>query len=313
MIVLCLTSCRRMDLYVATSSVFLKIDTDRSSGIPEGYIASGNRYVDLSADTLIQDKLNGPEIGAYYVCLYDVDSHVRVMETFVPYEGGFLDVPSGTYDIIVYSAGSDITVIRNTESRGNTLATTTEYATGAALHVPEPGQIFSTGIESVFIPLHSDSDTTHVVNITTTKVLESYYVSIPVSGGIDRIYDVEMHVSGQLQGRYLWDRRTYEQPCQIQLKPILDVEKGMIHAVFNTFGRYTREITDVNLAVIVTNSDGVRFQWIYNITEEFDSPDNTDHLLLMEEGIIIPDTSDGGGFSPDVNDWDENEHYIPIT
>lgn len=302
---MCLSSCRRIELHVATSSVYLQIETDRSTSLN----LSG---VDFDSFPSLKEKVYGPSIDIYHVCLYNED-HEIVTDTYLPEKGGFLEVPAGTYDIILYSAGSDVTLVKGHGARAEVLACTSVDVRGSQALISEPEHIFAASMTGVEIPVYSDADQMHVINARTSKVLHSYTMEVTDVDGIERLSDVDMYVSGQLQGRYLWDRRPLEKQCQLHVKPVVDVENRRIYTVFNTFGRYAQGESDVKVNLVVTDNNGRKHQWVFDVTDIVDSPDNDDNEIIMDNGIVIPDTSAGGGFIPDVNDWDDDVTHVPIS
>ena len=66
------------------------------------------------------------------------------------------------------------------------------------------------------------------------------------------------------------------------------------------------------LNVLVTGTDGGHYQWIYDVTDQFDNPDNINHALIIDEDIIIPEKSEDG-FRPEVQDWNTEIIYVPLS
>jgi hypothetical protein len=80
--------------------------------------------------------------------------------------------------------------------------------------------------------------------------------------------------------------------------------------VFNTFGKFPGAHNDVYLNVLVTDIQGGRHQWVYDVTDQFDDPDNHTHQIIIDDPIKIPD--DEGGFTHDVTDWKDEVIYVPL-
>ena len=68
--------------------------------------------------------------------------------------------------------------------------------------------------------------------------------------------------------------------------------------------------SDVYINVLVTDMKGSRYQWIYDVTDQFDNPDNVTHEIIIEDPIVIPEGGDG--FTHDVNQWDGEVIYVPL-
>jgi hypothetical protein len=86
-------------------------------------------------------------------------------------------------------------------------------------------------------------------------------------------------------------------------------------AVFNTFGK----IPDAESRLVVTLSiltrDGQTHQKEIDLTPIFQTEDARErHWLLIDQEweIPAPVVSGGGGFAPDVEDWEDVEDVIPI-
>jgi hypothetical protein len=83
--------------------------------------------------------------------------------------------------------------------------------------------------------------------------------------------------------------------------------------VFNTFGKLPEFQGDAILQVEVSTAGG-RYRWQYDVTEQWDNPDNTGHLIIVTEHVDIPEpgTQEDTGFSPGVKPWEGEVIEIPI-
>lgn len=63
----------------------------------------------------------------------------------------------------------------------------------------------------------------------------------------------------------------------------------------------------------VTDVDGNRYQWTFDVTDQFDNPENIQHEIIIDESIVVPDEGSNGGFVPTVTDWDGEIVEIPLT
>ena len=84
--------------------------------------------------------------------------------------------------------------------------------------------------------------------------------------------------------------------------------------MFNTFGKLPGEENKIFLDITVTDSGGGQYRYIYDVTEQFDDPENTDHKLVVDGGgVDIPESSQGGGgFSPSVDEWEREDIDVPL-
>ena len=304
---MCIASCKRIELHTATSSVYLEIQTDRTAPI------NVHGSIDILNDPALYEKTFGPSIDVYRVCLFDRLTHRMVVEEFVPKDGGFLNVPTGTYDMIMYNSGSEVTYVQQGASRATAYATTANVSRNTEHLMAEPEHIFVACIDGLEVQRYAESDGLHVINITTSKILDTYTLEMNRIENMERIMNAEVRITGQLTKKYLWTRTSPDESASLSVKPVIDRENGRIYAVFNTFGRNTYHHTGkVNAVLIVTDNKERMHQWKIDVTDQMYGPDSTNEIII-EDRITIPDTDDGGGFTPEVNDWDEDVTYVPIT
>ena len=304
---ICFASCKRMELHRATSSVYLDIvtDSDPSLPLPEG--------VDISSSPKLYEKAYGPEVEMYRVCIYDLENHKFAGEDYLPPEGGFLSLPSGIYDMIIYNAGSDVTILEDEQMRSGTYVYTNSSQGDEGLLIPEPDHMFVAVIPEVKIPVYSDADTIRTMTVKTSRIAETYYLEFQNMVGLEKVVSAEVWVSGQVPGKYVWDNRTKDLTGSVSFDPIIDEDKGRIYALFNTFGRNQYRYTEVFVILTITDHNGRQFRWKVDVSEILDNPDNTRNEILIENEIVIPDTDDGGGMTPGVDDWDEDVTVVPIS
>ena len=307
MVAICFASCRRVDLHTATSSVYIGIETDTTPRltVPE--------YFDVDSSPEMYARVYGPEIPIYRVCVYDTETKDFVAEDFLPAEGGFLNIPPGTYDMIIYSSGSSVTYVDDDYSRWHIYAGTNAEETSSGLMIPEPEHIFTALLEEVEIPIYSTSSSIREMKVKTSKVLESYSIQFTDIADIERVETAEIRISSQVPGRYLWGERTKDLSGSVRFNPVVDKENGRIYAVFNTFGRNTYRQNKVLATLVVVDVNGRIHQWTADITDWIESFDNVRKEIIIDNEIKVPDTTDGGGLNPDVDDWDDNEIYVPIS
>ena len=303
---ICCASCKRIELQRATSSVYLRIITDPEPALPEP------EGLDFNSSYELYSRAYQPNIEVYRICLYDIETHQFAGEDFLPAEGGFLNVASGVYDMVVYSAGSSVTILSNEEGRSKAYAYTNAAQGEDGLTIPEPEHMFVAAIPEVKIPIYSAKEEIKTIEINTTRIAQTYYLEFKNVVGLERVVKVEVRVSGQVPGRYIWDNRFEDLTGDVYFTPILDKEGGRIYALFNTFGRNEYRHTDVNVILTVLDRNGRSFRWKVDVTDRFDDPDNTRNEILIDSEIYIPDTDDGDGMVPDVEDWDDETTHVPI-
>jgi hypothetical protein len=214
--------------------------------------------------------------------------------------------------MIMYSTGSDVTYVQLGASRATTYAATATVSRNTGSLMAEPEHIFVACVEDLNVPRYSEADGLHIINITTSKVLDTYTIEMNRIENMERIMKAEVRITGQLTKKYLWTGTSPDETASLSIKPVIDNENGRIYAVFNTFGRNTYHTEKVNAVLIVTDNNERMHQWPIDITDQMYGPDSTNEIII-DDRITIPDTDAGGGFTPEVDDWDEDVTYVPIT
>ena len=92
----------------------------------------------------------------------------------------------------------------------------------------------------------------------------------------------------------------------------VDIEGGELVTIFNTFGKQPNSYNYVLLSINQTSTyPGLEF--VFDVTDQFDNPDNTNHVIIVSDEIDVPDPgSGGGGLDPEVSDWDEEHKNVDI-
>ena len=312
--------CKRIPMYERGAGIYLRVTVDQSLDPAQ------EAHLDFDARPELRDKVVGKMPELVRACFYDAVSHDLVAEDFLPATGGFVDVPAGAYDLIVYSLGTESTQVSGTESRAGGFASTS--ATGARVKlqaVPtkddpdqggepasseqavlfEPDHLFVGKIAGAMVPVRPEEAEGVVLDVTLSRLSESWTVEVIDVEGAERIQKAEIYITGQAAGRYLWDARSATRPCALGFGCDVDVAKGQLFSAFNTFGRHSDPETEVIVNVLVTTTGGVRCRYVYDVTDQWLNPDNSVHRIIVDELMEIPgDDYQGGGFSPVVNDWD---------
>ena len=327
------TACRRIPMFEATSGVYMRLKLELEQEQQFGEVVDFNTHPELL------EKVNGKKPEIVRVCFYDAVSHELVAEDFLPPEGGFVNVASGDYDVIIYSLGTSVTQVEGTSTRGGAYAFTSRTGTklkvvgGPADSVKgtgdedpeveggdgqpviyEPDHIFTGRIADASIPVHTEGEAGAVVLESELKrFTESWSLEVLAVEGAEHIAGVNAYLTGQAAGHYLWDRRSTNHPASLVFPLVVDVSKGQLWTVFNTFGKFPQAESDVIVYILVTTTGGARCSFIFDVTEQWTNPDNTAHRIVIEDLLEIPDDSySGSGFEPVVSDWDGEEIEVIV-
>lgn len=309
--------CRRIPMHERGSGVYIRISVDQS--------LDQSMEESLVTNPSLRDKVAGKMPEMVRICFYDVVSHELVSEDFLPSGGGFVDIEAGIYDIVIYSLGTEVTQVSGTEKRAGAFAFTDATGVRVRPHsgqakddgiynqvsteeqpvIFEPDHLFAGIISGAVVPVRPDDAETVVLSADLSRVSETWTLEIPYIEGTKRIRNAEVYITGQADGRFLWDRRTTGHPCAIALESGTGVQDGQIKSVFNTFGKYPQADSDVLVMVLVTTNSGARCLYVYDVTDQWLNPDNSTHRLIFEETMEIPDDDyQGGEVDPVATDWE---------
>lgn len=334
---LCTLSCRRVPLYDAEGNVFIQIKIDLNVDIDI------DSDIDISRNPDYSTKLFGKMPDYVQICFYSTETHELVKEDFVAADGGAINIPSGTYDLIVYSLGHETTYVSSNKKRGGLYAYTSDITSSKASVldkiiasvkggnvsqqgennsaygndpiISEPEHLYVGVKENIVVPdvKSSDEPTTIVIPVELKSIVQTYSFEILNIIGAENISAVDVFITGQVGRRYLWDNRYWTQPCTLFFNATTDAAKGHIYTIFNTFGKFPGATNDVIINVLITDSNGGQYEFVYDVTDQFDDPDNTNHEIIIDEEINIPDAGNSGsGFDPWVNPWDEEDEKIQL-
>ena len=315
-----LLSCHRIPLYDPDGSVKMELALQLKMDV------SVAADIDLETHPDLKRKVEAVKPSHVRICFYDPETHDLVADDILSADGGFISVPGGTYDVIIYSLGDLETQVEGTETRGSAYAFTSQEGTKVKVtktgsdNVPaeyeviyEPDHLMVGRMEGLVIPQSGTLGETLVIESGMESILQTYTFEIPSVQGAENIKSAEIYITGQASGCFLWDNRCSARPCALHLPAVVDCDKGVLYTVFNTFGKFPDMGSEVLLNVQVVGEKGGRYQWTYNITEQFNNPDNTGKAIVINDPMDVPEDPDsggGGGFDPTVIDWDYN--YINV-
>lgn len=304
-----IVSCRHIDLYDPSSGLYVVFDFDFDD--EEETKASMNEY-----------------IGGIRILFYDPEQNYYVYDEILPPQGGFVHAEPGTYDVIAYSIGSEVVRTSGLNTRAMAYAYTEEI--GASLMLTKAGEngepdinlqfpiinmpdgFFAGRASGVYVPgVVSDEKTVRIEMDVDTFVHDWTFIANNVAGA-ENISIMNCYITGQLQGRYMWDKHYEHKVTAIGFNISYDPATKSITGTFNTFGKHPQALANVFLNIVVKSSSGGYYQWIYDVTEQFENPDNRFRRLVVNEAIVVP-AADGGGVNPVVSDWNAEIIDIPLN
>ncbi len=316
--------CQRIPMHERGAGIYLRVSIDQSLD------PAMSALLDFDARPSLRERVAGKKPELVRVCFYDAVSHELVAEDFLPVEGGFVDIAAGVYDVIVYSLGTEATQVSGTEVRAGGYAFTDPTGIRVKLLsaqakeedddpigteeqpvIFEPDHLFVGKIAGARVSLHPDDAEPEVLVTELSRISESWILEIEDIVGAAHIQKAEVYVTGQAAGRFLWDGRTTNHPCALGIETEIDIQRGRLFSVFNTFGKYPQPDCDVMVYVLVTTNSNAHCLYVYDVTDQWLNPDNSAHLIRISDRMEIPgDDYHGNDFNPVVTDWDGVE--IPV-
>lgn len=335
-LVLALTAlfgCQRIQLYEMTTEVKLEFNLNLDMDID----------LDLSVDTDLDAeysaKIHGVKPQYVEVLFYDMEDHHLVRSHILPAEGGTVEVPSGNYNMTVYSFGTESTQISNTGHRleieaftsditktmggklqaaiatADTLtkAETRGYEDDPIIH--EPDHLYVANENDVHVPAFYEEDKSITIQATASSIIDVYSLEVLNIKGAQNIEKVEAFITGQIKSHYIGKAQTSEAPATLYTDMRVDAGNDRLYCIFGTFGKLTGEDNHIYLDITVTDSGGGQYRYIFDVTEQFDDPGNDNNALVIDaENVIdIPDAAHGGGgLAPSVGEWENENIDLPL-
>ena len=259
-------------------------------------------------------------------CFYDINDGHLVKTEYVGTYGGPVSLPPGTYDMVVYTFGTEWTQIRG-ESHKSTLEAFTSDITdlkaatfAAVTRGGEAGTDTDVPIiytpdhllvakERIVVPVATEENQVITITSSATTILETYCFELTNVQGLQYIQTVDAFVTNQARSSFFGRGEVNPQAAIINFPVEVDRTQGIMRTTFNTFGKLPGE-THSYLHIVLVSSGGDVITVSTDITDQFDNPD---HEIVIDVPIDVPQPqSEGGGIAPSVDPWDEENHDVPI-
>lgn len=305
-IMFCAAGCKFIPLYELEGNVILDIDYHLEQQV---YVREG---FDPDNVASFNEKVHGKMPEDIQVLFYEAETHDIVINQFMEAEGGILDVPTGRYDVLVYSLGTRVTHTEGT-ARSSVLAATdiaTRYfEIGSSTKViTEPDHLYTARFENIAVgPVEDDIHTVTYLDTTAFSILDTWTLEAIDVEGLEYIANCEAFISTQEGREFLWGSREGNLPGSVKISIRPDFQTGRLYSIFNTFDRYRNYGQKVKVVLLVTNNAGDEYLFEFDVTDQYDDPDNVGHNIVISEKLTIPKGDGSGGFVPVVDPWWEPE------
>ncbi|MGN0188449.1 MAG: DUF5119 domain-containing protein [Candidatus Cryptobacteroides sp.] len=303
--------------------------------------------VDVNIDAVLNvtcdvynEKIPLPQVesNVFRVLFFDTEEDRLLGDSFIydsytdPGTGskgikGKISILPGEYRMMIYTFGTESTLIGDYDSWDNSRAYTSSLSENdlrtLALKAPDgerinyqPDHLLLVSHERETIPYHTG---VYTVMAEARSIVESYYLQVKVQG-LQYVSSARAILSSMAPSSALATRTPdYENPVSLYIDLLKSEDGGedVVCNVFNTFGRIPGSTNGLKVTFDLKTVDGRTVTREFDISDLFESEDCIKHhWLLIEEVIDVPKPpetgSGGGGFNPIVGDWEEERHEIEI-
>lgn len=324
-----LAGCQRIPLYERSTNVSLRITLNLELDYELDFAAENELDEELSL------KVHGKEPLYFQALFYDRSTHKLVTSQIVGAGGGDIHVPSGEYDMVLYSFGTESTQLRNLNSMEEAEAFTSDITKSMAERfmaiqesaasvksqvrgydddpiIHEPDHLYVANETGVVVPAFRGRNESITIYATASPIMDVYSLEVLNLKGVENIGRVEAFLTGQSISNYFGKGERNSSPANIYTEMRTDRQAGRLYTIFGTFGKLSDEQGLVYLDI--SDTGGGKYRYIYDVTDQFDDPLNTGHRLVIDASEIdIPKPEHGGGgLAPSVDQWENEEVDVPL-
>ena len=286
------------------------------------------------------------------VDLYDPETARLVYTDYVGPTGGYIYPAPGTYDMIVYSLGTESTIVHNEHDYNEIEAYTNEISSflkgqmaqfltkraqaareraaqryamqqqsegiGAKapsiyeeeLVVNAPDHIFVGWYHNLEVPATyvGEQDVEIFVEVDAHTIVETWMVEVRNVEGAQWIGGVSSLMSGQKgsvhMGPNVHSEKVVSVYFDMKLEDREDGKGKCLKGKLNTFGLHPDNLSGASLDLNVRDIGGSDFVHHFDVTDQFEN--NEERYILIDQPLIVEEPKvTGGGFQPEVGEWNE--------
>ncbi len=271
------------------------------------------------------DWRNAPDADPTSMLTYYFPSQGEVLTyTFAGRDGGEISLPFGSYSAI--SISGDNTYwggLRNTDDparfelytkdaeqlRGYGLQTRSlPRAKGAETEriAMTPGMVWSDRQDNILLKADAEGD--QYIRFYPEETVCHYTVDIYDVKNIGNLHgsNVDATLSGMAEGYLHGQRKTTDVAVTMPFTLTPSAESASLHGEFLTFGECDTNKVPHQLTVYMYLVDGTKWYHTFDVTQQVAGALDPKHVHIIIEGLDLPQPiSGGGGFVPDVNEWND--------
>ena len=292
-----LASCQRRPLETADFTVRVNIEID---------------------DNIVNYQM--PSLPNLMRCIfYDAENGNFVTQAFLPPTGGEVELISDrTYDVLVYNFDTEATIIGMENKFDEIFAFTNgipdafrtklrSRATKDGIEdiVYDPDHLYVGRVKGVYVPVRSVDSPLIEIDVKCSTVVETWLVDVNKIQGRQYIGSVAAVVTGLSESNRIATGTRSTEYVSVYFDVIDIDENGILTAKFNTFGYNPDSNTKQVLSLVFTDTGGKGHIFDVDVSDQF--VDNPEQIIRVVTEIDIPEPekSEGGGFQPEVDEWDD--------
>ncbi|MBP1630491.1 MAG: hypothetical protein H6Q15_1384 [Bacteroidetes bacterium] len=245
----------------------------------------------------------------FYVIAYPKDSTKQIIRDFIPTYGGTIQVPTGEYDILIFSYDYESIIVNTSNSLYKSYSTTNakkknDYKDFALMDYPifgQPDDLFYVGkYENISA---TKEKTTYIAEINPINTIKKYTIKIKAynTSSLSSGYAI---VSG-FAGRYLMGRQKIDN-LAVGVFSDIEFNEKWITLSFNTWGQYENATHDINFSFTLTNGE-VQTE-VFNIDNKIRGLPNGGEITLDGQSVVFKEVGSSGGIGGEVVGWDDEEN-----
>ena len=174
--------------------------------------------------------------------------------------------------------------------------------------VNQPDHIFVGRHDQLHIPVSYEGEPIDevYVEVDAHTLVETWQVEIRNVDGAEWISRTVALASSQSGSVHIGPNMASDKVVSVLFDmKVEDREDGgkCLKGKFNTFGLHPDRENEVNMDISVMNMSGGEQTFHFDITDQFEN--NPQRYILIQEPIEVEKSKVGGGFQPEVDDWDD--------
>ncbi|MFR3332340.1 MAG: DUF5119 domain-containing protein [Odoribacter splanchnicus] len=248
---------------------------------------------------------------------------------FTDRDGGIIRVTDGVYGVLCLNSDTENIRYRNTGQRETFRVVTGEatLTSGFAFPVAETGGMPRTGgmeDEPVMLPpdmiwgdymarVELYQRPMQTITLYPKVVVCRYTVEIRNAENLKYVSGISGVLSGLAGGLFAGKAETTDERVTIPFDGVISGDKTVVTGELLTFGQCHLKRGAHHLTVCAVLSDGSVWKHTYDVTDQVHTAPDPRNVHILVDGLPVPKPiANGGGFRPNVNEWETEEENIEM-